>query len=220
MSDNPIRRGNLATTAQAAARKKSLGQIVGKQIRGFGFKPVKSSEDGPPSAQMSERQKKKLIPNAPIPGEREADLDRIRAIRKRKFATKRSGSEKGRKHARFRERAQSPDGLYLEAARIKAEQRALRRIVITREDELALGSKSSGWGQFKETLRSKLVFLKRANLGRADEAASALNRMGFKTGSGQLWTPRLINVAKMKLFDNSGRTPAQVSRAGNLGPGV
>jgi hypothetical protein len=77
----------------------------------------------------------------------------------------------------------------------------LRRIEITGGDEVAIGSKSSGWSEFKVALKAKLLFLERANIRRADEAASALNRMGFKTGSGQHWTPRLIKVAKMKLFD-------------------
>jgi hypothetical protein len=44
------------------------------------------------------------------------------------------------------------------------------------------------------------LFLRKARIGRADEAAAALNRMGFKTGSGQRWTPRLVNIAKRKLF--------------------
>jgi hypothetical protein len=85
-------------------------------------------------------------------------------------------------------------------ARIDAEKAALRRIEVTGGDEVALGCKSSGWPEFKELLKAKLLFLRKARIGRADEAAAALNRMGFKTGSGQRWTPRLINIAKMKLF--------------------
>jgi hypothetical protein len=85
-------------------------------------------------------------------------------------------------------------------ARINAEKLALRRIEITGGDEVALGCKSSGWPQFKEALVAKLLFLRKAKIGRADQAAAALNRMGFKTGSGQPWTPRLINIAKMKLL--------------------
>jgi hypothetical protein len=83
---------------------------------------------------------------------------------------------------------------------INAQKLALRRIEITGGDEVALGCKSSGWPQYRELLEAKLLFLRKANLGRADQAASALNRMGFKTGSGQPWTPRLINIAKIKLF--------------------
>ena len=95
------------------------------------------------------------------------------------------------------------------AMRVEAERRALRRIEITGGDEVALGCKSGGWPEFSEALRGKLLFLRRAKIVRADHAASALNRMGFKTGSGQNWTPRLINVAKMKLFGwrPEGRRP-------------
>src|SRR5262245_58163569 len=82
-------------------------------------------------------------------------------------------------------------------ARIDAERAALRRIEITGGDEVALGCKSSGWLEYKEALKAKLLFLRKARIGRADEAAATLNRMGFKTGSGQPWTPRLINIAKM-----------------------
>jgi hypothetical protein len=84
--------------------------------------------------------------------------------------------------------------------RVNAEKSALRRIEITGEDEIALGCKSSSWPEFGKALLAKILFLRKANIGRADQAAAALNRMGFKTGSGQRWTPRLINVAKMKLF--------------------
>jgi hypothetical protein len=106
-----------------------------------------------------------------------------------------------------KERKLQSEGLYLQARQIEAERRALRRVEITGGDEVALGSKSSGWPEFKEALKEKLLFLKRANIRRADEAASALNRMGFKTGSGQRWTPRLITVAKMKLFERPATDP-------------
>lgn len=98
--------------------------------------------------------------------------------------------------------------VYLKAKQIEAERQALRRMEITGGDEVALGVKSSGWPEFKEVLKAKLLFLRKANIRRADEAASALNRMGFKTGSGQVWTPRLIKIAKVKVL---------ASRAGSGG---
>jgi len=92
----------------------------------------------------------------------------------------------------------------------KAQKKARRRLKgrakpkpeITDEDEVALGCKSSEWPEFKEILRAKLLFLNKVGILRhAVEAALELNRMKFKTGSGQRWTPRLIMIAKMKLFD-------------------
>jgi hypothetical protein len=110
--------------------------------------------------------------------------------------------------------------LYSEADRntvfqIEAERRALRRIDFTGGDQVSLGSKSSGWPEYKEVLRTKLLFLKKAKFFHANEAASALNRMGFKTGSGQTWTPRLINLAKMVLF---GWDPTKRQMQNNIGP--
>lgn len=101
-------------------------------------------------------------------------------------------------------------------ARGEAEKVALRRIEITGGDKVALGCKSSGWPEYQKTLRVKLAFLRDANLRRADEAAAALNRMGFKTGSGQQWTPRLVNVAKMLLLD--AMKDRRVEPAANSGP--
>lgn len=105
------------------------------------------------------------------------------------------------KNAEARERSKKT---YAEAertdARIEAERQALRRIDITRGDNVSLGCNSSGWSEYQDILRARLLFLEKANITHADKAASTFNRMGFKTGSGQQWTPRLINVAKMKLL--------------------
>jgi hypothetical protein len=196
--------GNLVTAGDAGARKKDLGQEAGNQVRGFGYKPVEPCEERIRQNQLTARQKKKLIPQAASPSEREADLERVRAIRSGRFRQKRSESQrplsKRDKQSKKQERELRSEQLYLEAARIEAERKALRRIEITRGDEIALGSNSFGRLEFMHKFRSKLEFLKKANIRRADEAASALNRMGFKTRSGQLWTARLVNVAKMKLF--------------------
>jgi hypothetical protein len=76
------------------------------------------------------------------------------------------------KKIKNRERRERSERLYAEAkqdvARIAAERQALRRIEITGGDEVALGCKSSGWGEFKETLRAKLLFLNKANIRRAN----------------------------------------------------
>ena len=88
-----------------------------------------------------------------------------------------------------------------QAARKVAEQDALRKMEITGGDQTALGCKSSGWTEYKDLLALKLKGLTKANITKADQSAKVLNAMGFKTGSGQIWTPRLINVAKHILFD-------------------
>jgi hypothetical protein len=84
--------------------------------------------------------------------------------------------------------------------RVARERAALRKIIPTGGDEVDLGCKSSGWADYKIILRARLLFLRKANIHRADQIAKALNRMGFKTGSGKSWNPRLVNVAKMKIF--------------------
>lgn len=81
-----------------------------------------------------------------------------------------------------------------------AERAALRRMEITGGDETALGCKSSGWPEYKELLATKLKGLASNNITRADQAAKVLSAMGFRTGSGQPWTPRLVNVARFVMF--------------------
>jgi hypothetical protein len=133
------------------------------------------------------------------------------------------------KNRRKRDARERSEQLYkkfeADSQRINAEKLALRRIEITGGDEVALGCKSSGWLEYKDALKAKLLFLRKAKIGRADEAAAALNRMGFKTGSGQPWTPRLINIAKMKLFGvmidrlaNSGTPPPKRPQKGQSPP--
>jgi hypothetical protein len=87
-----------------------------------------------------------------------------------------------------------------EGLRRDAERAALRRMEITGGDETELGCKSSGWTEYRERLLIKLHDLARNGITQADQAARILNNTGFKTGSGRPWTPRLINVAKFKLF--------------------
>lgn len=215
---------SLASTKEAAETKKKLGLEVGNQFRGFGFKPVEPSEDRIRQKRRKSRQKRNKVAQAPIPGEREADFERVRAILARQFnqrasqlnqshAKKKRMREKAKKEARaeraeWRGRHETSDRqerqlerLSFQPGIIEAERRALRRFDITGGDAVALGAKSSGWPEYKEVLKAKLVFLKKANIRRANEAASALNRMGFKTGSGQTWTPRLVNIAKKILFE-------------------
>ena len=49
----------------------------------------------------------------------------------------------------------------LKQEEIESERRALGRIDITGGDEVSLGFKSSGWAEFQEVLRAKLLFLKK-----------------------------------------------------------
>ena len=116
-------------------------------------------------------------------------------------STIRSGRTKGGRKAEARERTERQyRELEEKPYQVAAERRALRRIAITFSDEVALGCMSSGWLQYNKSLKAKLLSLKGAGITRADETAATLNEIGFKTGSGQRWTPRLINIAKIKLF--------------------
>lgn len=81
-----------------------------------------------------------------------------------------------------------------------AEKVALRRIEVTGGDETALGCKSSGWTEYSILLTKRLKALAANRITKADQSARVFNAMGFKTGSGQSWTPRLINVAKFLLL--------------------
>lgn len=86
------------------------------------------------------------------------------------------------------------------AANRVAEQDALRRFEVTGGDETAIGCKSSGWPEYKIVLTERLRGLAASKVTKADQSARVFNAVGFKTGSGQTWTPRLINVAKFLLF--------------------
>ena len=103
---------------------------------------------------------------------------------------------------RFREPSieQQYEDMERKNATLVAEKLALRRIEVTGGDETALGCKSSGWVDYRELLIRKLRGLEGNKVTKADQASRILNITGFKTGSGQSWTPRLINVAKILLL--------------------
>jgi hypothetical protein len=90
-----------------------------------------------------------------------------------------------------------------------AEKAALRRVTVLAGDEVALGCNSAGWPAFAETLRAKFQPLDTAKIP-TDRIAVIWNKNGFKTGAGQNWTPRLVEVAKVKIADAD---PAAVTPA-------
>jgi hypothetical protein len=77
-----------------------------------------------------------------------------------------------------------------------AERAALGRVTVLAGDALALGCNSSRWPEFQDTLRARLVQLDTAKIVLADRIAAIWNKNGFKTGAGQQWTARLVDVAK------------------------
>jgi hypothetical protein len=81
-----------------------------------------------------------------------------------------------------------------------AERAALSRVTVLAGDEIALGCNSSGWPAFKQTLQAKLDLLHKAKIP-PDRIAVIWNKDGFKTGAGQRWTPRLVEVAKVKISE-------------------
>jgi hypothetical protein len=77
-----------------------------------------------------------------------------------------------------------------------AERAALGRVTVLAGDALALGCNSSRWPEFQDTLRARLAQLDMAKIVLADRIAAIWNKNGFKTGAGQQWTARLVDVAK------------------------
>lgn len=88
-----------------------------------------------------------------------------------------------------------------------ADRAALSRVVILAGDEVALGCNSSGWSAFTDVLRGKMRVLDAGKIDQADRIAAIWNKDGFKTGAGQRWTARLVEVAKIKLAAAEPVTP-------------
>ena len=82
--------------------------------------------------------------------------------------------------------------------REEADRAALSRVTVLAGDEVALGCNSSDWAGFAELLREKFRALDAAKIEH-DRIAAIWNKDGFKTGAGQRWTARLVDVAKIKL---------------------
>lgn len=104
--------------------------------------------------------------------------------------------------------AQYPD---LDKKRLieNAERAALSRVTVLAGDEVALGCNSAGWPAFAEMLRAKFQILDKAKIP-PDRIAVIWNKDGFKTGAGQRWTPRLVEVAKKKILE-ADATPLTAS---------
>lgn len=77
-----------------------------------------------------------------------------------------------------------------------AERAALGRVTVLAGDAVALGCNSAGWVEFQDILRGRLTQLDAAKIVLADRIAAIWNKNGFKTGAGQQWTARLVDVAK------------------------
>lgn len=82
-----------------------------------------------------------------------------------------------------------------------AEQAALKRVDVLAGDAVALGCNSSGWPEFQDKLRARLLQLDKAKILLPDRIAAIWNKDGFKTGAGRQWTARLVEVAKKILID-------------------
>ena len=87
-----------------------------------------------------------------------------------------------------------------------AERAALSRVTVLAGDEIALSCNSAGWPAFAEALRAKLQILDKAKIP-ADRIAVIWNKDGFKTGAGQRWTERLVEVAKKKISESDATPP-------------
>jgi hypothetical protein len=72
----------------------------------------------------------------------------------------------------------------------------IRTIVVHTADRMDIGMLSSGWSAYSLTLKAKLSNAGKAGVTKANDIAKMWNRTGFKTGSGKMWTPRLVNIAK------------------------
>jgi hypothetical protein len=88
-----------------------------------------------------------------------------------------------------------------------AERAALGRVTVLAGDALALGCNSSRWPEFQDTLRARLVQLDTAKIVLADRIAAIWNKNGFKTGAGQQWTARLVDVAKKIIAEAKPAAP-------------
>ncbi len=76
----------------------------------------------------------------------------------------------------------------------------MKIIWVSTQDKQDIGMYSAGWESFLKTLEMHFKKSQKAGYTRADEVSKFWNSLGFKTGSGKMWTPRLVNLAK----DNMG----------------
>jgi hypothetical protein len=88
-----------------------------------------------------------------------------------------------------------------------AERAALGRVTVLAGDALALGCNSSRWPEFQDALRARLVQLDAAKIALPDRIAAIWNKNGFKTGAGQQWTARLVDVARKILAEAKPAEP-------------
>ncbi|MAY36682.1 MAG: hypothetical protein CMN84_11340 [Spongiibacteraceae bacterium] len=78
-------------------------------------------------------------------------------------------------------------------------RRDLKTIRVSSQDKNDIGMYSSGWKNFLASIKGQFDRSKDAGLTRADDVAKFWNETGFKTASGEKWTPRLVNIAKDKI---------------------
>jgi hypothetical protein len=78
------------------------------------------------------------------------------------------------------------------------------------QPESAFEPVMSGWVEYSKKLWDEFAILRRSGLSRVDRITAIWNKKGFKTGSGGLWTPRLVKIAKV-LFEVSA-----IARSGQL----
>ena len=88
-----------------------------------------------------------------------------------------------------------------------AERAALGRVTVLAGDAVALGCNSSRWPEFQEALRAKFAQFDAAKVVLADRIAAIWNKNGFKTGAGQQWTARLVDVARKVLAEAKPAEP-------------
>lgn len=91
--------------------------------------------------------------------------------------------------------------MYLEELEQKeVEHRQLKKdmsnIIVSSQDKNDLGMLSSGWKAFEGEIKSQLQKARIAGATKANDVAKFWNETGFKTASGNRWTPRLVNIIK------------------------
>jgi len=96
---------------------------------------------------------------------------------------------------------ENPSQAYLEELEQKeAEHRQIKNdmsnIIVSSQDKNDLGMLSSGWNAFETGIKSQLQKAKKAGATKANDVAKFWNDIGFKTASGNKWTPRLVNIVK------------------------
>lgn len=100
---------------------------------------------------------------------------------------------------------------YLHEVASREQERAqlkqdLKKTKVSTQDQNDIGMLSSGWNAFRPTLKEHLNKTSRLGITRADAIAKHWNEIGYKTGSGKHWTPRLVNIAKAMFGIKHGLT--------------